>query len=76
MVRVSVEVREGDDLFEVAVYADTISRAVATARGRFPGHAVRVVFPIDGEEFFGGRGTERAGTEAGGQPRLLPDRAL
>ena len=76
MVRVSVEVREGDDLFEVAVYADTISRAVATARGRFPGHAVRVVFPIDGEKFFGGRGTVGAGTEAGGQPSLLPDRAL
>ncbi len=52
MVRVCVEVREGDDLFEVAVYADSIAQAVATARGRFPGHAVRVVFPIDGEEFF------------------------
>ena len=74
MVRVSVEVREGDDLFEVAVYADTISQAVATARGRFPGHAVRVVFPIDGENFFGRRGTEGAGTEAGSQPGLLPDR--
>jgi hypothetical protein len=74
MVRVSVEVREGDDLYEVAVYADTISQAVATARGRFPGHAVRVVFPIDGEDFFGGRGTEGAGTEAGSQPGLLPDR--
>jgi hypothetical protein len=74
MVRVSVEVREGDDLFEVAVHADTISQAVATARGRFPGHAVRVVFPIDGEDFFGRRGTEGAGTEAGSQPGLLPDR--
>ena len=76
MVKVSVEVRGGDDLFGVAVYADTISQAVATARGRFPGHAVRVVFPIDGEEFFGGRRTEGAGTEAGGHPRLLSDRAL
>ena len=74
MVRVSVEVREGDDLFEVAVYADTISRAVATARGRFPGHAVRVVFPIDGEEFFGGGGTDGDGAEDGGRPRLLPGR--
>jgi hypothetical protein len=76
MVRVSVEVRERDDLFEVAVYADTISQAVAKARGRFPGHAVRVAFPIDGEEFFTGRRTEGAGTEAGIRPRLLPDRAL
>ncbi len=74
MVRVCVEVREGDDLFEVAVYADSIIQAVATAKGRFPGHAVRVVFPIDGEEFFGGRGTEAAGTDDLGRPRLLPDR--
>ena len=76
MVRVSVEVHEGDDLFEVAVYADTISQAVSKARNRFPGHAVRVVFPIDGEEFFGGGGTEGSGTEDGGQPRLLPDRVV
>ncbi len=76
MVRVCVEVREGDDLFEVAVYADSITQAVATARGRFPGHAVRVVFPIDGEEFFGERGTEGDGTKDRGQPRLLLDRVL
>jgi hypothetical protein len=76
MVRVSVEVREGDDLFEVAVYADTISQAVAKARDRFPGHAVRVAFPIDGEGFFGGRGTEGDGTAVGGRPRLLPGRVL
>ena len=75
MVKVSVEVHEGDDLFEVAVYADTISQAVSKARSRFPGHAVRVVFPIDGEEFFG-EGTEESVTENGGQPRLLPDRVV
>ncbi len=74
MVRVSVEVREGDDILEVAVYADNISQAIAKARGRFPGHAVRVVFPIDGEEFFGGRGAEGDQLEDGIQPRLLPDR--
>jgi hypothetical protein len=74
MVRVSVEVREGDDLFEVTVYADSISQAVGIARGRFPGYDVRVVFPIDGEEFFGGRGTEAAGTDDPVRPRLMPDR--
>jgi hypothetical protein len=73
MVRVPVEVREGDDLFEVVVYADSINRAVGIARGRFPGHDVRVVFPIDGEEFFGGGGTERTGTEDLSRSRLLPD---
>ena len=74
MVRVPVEVREGDYLFEVVVYADSISQAVGMARGRFPGHDVRVVFPIDGEGFFGGRGTEAAGTEDPSRPTLVPDR--
>jgi hypothetical protein len=74
MVRVSVEVRERDDLREVAVYADSISQAIAKARSRFPGHAVRVVFPIDGEGFFGGRDAEGDGTQEDVRPRLLPDR--
>jgi hypothetical protein len=74
MVRVPVEVREGDDLFEVTVCADSISEAVGVARSRFPGHDVRVVFPIDGEEFFGGRGTEAAGTDDLGRQRLMPGR--
>jgi hypothetical protein len=74
MVRVHVEAREGDDLREVTVYADSISQAVGKARDRFPGRAVRVVFPINGEEFFGGRDTEAAGTEDLDAPRLLTDR--
>jgi hypothetical protein len=74
MVRVPVEVREGDDLFEVTVYADTISEAVGIARSRFPGRDVRVVFPIDGEEFFGGRGTEAVETVDLGRRRLMPGR--
>ena len=74
MIRVSVEAREGDDLFEVTVYADSISGAVGIARSRFPGYDVRVVFPIDGEEFFGGRGTEAVETNDLGRQRLMPDR--
>jgi hypothetical protein len=74
MVRVHVEVREGDDLREVTVYADSISQAVGQARERFPGRAVRVVFPIDGEVFFGGRDTEAVGTEDLNAPRLVADR--
>ena len=74
MVSVSVEVREGDGLFEMTVYADSISQAVGIARGRFPGHDVRVVFPIDGEEFFGGRGTDPVGTDDLGRQRHMPDR--
>ncbi len=76
MVRVSVEVCEGDNLFEVAVNADTISQAVATARDRFPGRAVRVVFPIDGEEFFREGSAEADGAEYGGRPRLLQGRVV
>lgn len=74
MIKVSVEVPEGDAPFEVVVYADSISQAVGIARGRYPGRDVRVVFPIDGEEFFGGCGTE--GAEDSGQQRLMPDRVL
>lgn len=71
MIKVSLEVREGDA--PVAVYADTISQAVGIARERFPGRDVRVVFPIDGEEFFGG--AEGDGAKASSQPELVPDRA-
>ncbi len=74
MIKVSVEVREGDALLEVAVYADNISQAVGIARGQFPDRAVRVVFPIDGEEFFGGLETEGDGAKDSSQPTLLPDR--
>jgi hypothetical protein len=76
MVRVSVEVCEGDSLFEVAVNADTISQAVATVRDHFPGHAVRVVFPIDGEEFFREGDAEADGTEYGGRPKLVQGRVV
>jgi hypothetical protein len=76
MVKVSVEVREGADRFEVAVYADSIGQAVGITKERFPGCDVRVMFPIDGEEFFGGHRIEGTGTEASRQLELLPDRIL
>jgi len=57
MVKVSLEVREGADSFEVTARADSINEAVGGTRQRFPGREVRVLFPIDGEEFFGGEGT-------------------
>ncbi len=52
MIKVSVEVREGDAPFRVAVQAESIGLAVSTIEGRHPGRDVRVVFPIDPEEFF------------------------
>jgi hypothetical protein len=64
MVKVALEVREGAGSFEVTAHADSISQAVGGARRRFPGRRVRVVFPIDGDEFFGRRAApaEEAGT--------------
>jgi hypothetical protein len=74
MIKVCVEVREGAALNKVAVYADSISQAVGITKRRFPGCDARVEFPIDGEEFFGGRGTERTEAEDSSQQRLLPAR--
>ena len=71
MVKASLEVREGADSFEVTAHADSISQAVGATEQRFPGGEVRVVFPIDGDEFFGGDGT----TNHGDRPVLLSDRA-
>ena len=52
MIRVSVEVHEGAAPFRVAVQAESIGRAVDIIEGRHPGRDVRVVFPIDPDEFF------------------------
>ena len=54
MIKVSVEVREGDGPFRVAVLAESIIRAIGIIQGRHPGRDVRVVFPIDPEGFFAG----------------------
>jgi ribosomal protein L14E/L6E/L27E len=52
MIKVSLEAREGAVLSQVAVQAESISRAVSIVKGRYPGREVRIVFPIDAEEFF------------------------
>lgn len=75
MVRVSLEVREGPERFELTAHADSISEAVGATRQRFPGGEVRVVFPIDGDEFFGEDGATVGPTEHGDRPVLLPERA-
>lgn len=75
MVKVSLEVREGADSFEVTAHAESISQAVGVTERRFPGGEVRVVFPIDGDEFFGGGTTADGATKHGDRTVLLPDRA-
>lgn len=76
MIKVSVEVREGAALFRVAVQAESIGRAVSIVERRHPGHDVRVVFPIDPEEYFLGsaKKTGGNGVKSSGRIRLVPDR--
>ncbi len=52
MIRVSMEVREGTVLSRATVQAESIREAVNITRGRYPGRDVRVMFPIDPEDFF------------------------
>jgi hypothetical protein len=52
MIRVCVEVREGATLSKARVQAESIRDAVSITQGRYPGRQVRVMFPIDPEDFF------------------------
>ena len=56
MIRVVLEVSEGAAPFRLAVEAEGITEALSLIAGRHPGGDVRVVFPIDPEEFFVGDG--------------------
>jgi hypothetical protein len=47
-----MEVREGAALSRATVQAESIREAVSITRGRHPGREVRVIFPIDAENFF------------------------
>ena len=66
MIRVAVEVREGATSLRETVSADSVRQAVSVMRERYPGRDVRVVFPIDSEEFFAG-GPKETGVEEGQQ---------
>jgi hypothetical protein len=52
MIKVSMEVDEGATLSRATVQAESIREAVSITRGRYPGRDVRVIFPIDAEDFF------------------------
>ena len=52
MIRVSMEVREGTAHSRATVQAESICEAVNITRRRYPGRDVRVMFPIDPEDFF------------------------
>ena len=52
MIKVSMEVREGAALSRATVQAESIREAVSITKGYYPGRDVRVIFPIDAEDFF------------------------
>jgi hypothetical protein len=63
MISISVEVRGGTTPSRATVQAESISEAVSITKERYPGHQVRVMFPIEPEDFFG-EGRRRRGAEA------------
>jgi hypothetical protein len=71
MIRVAVEIREGATSLRETVSADSVRQAVSVMRERYPGRDVRVVFPIDSEEFFVGGPKTGAGPDESRQPRPL-----
>jgi hypothetical protein len=74
MIRVSMEVREGAALSRATVQAESIREAVNITRGRYPGRDVRVMFPIDPEDFFI-EGPQETGAGQDGSRTLVHDSA-
>jgi hypothetical protein len=52
VIRIPVEVRNGDACFQVAAWAENVERAVNLVKARYPGQEVSVVFPIEPDSFF------------------------
>jgi hypothetical protein len=52
MIKVSMKVGEGATLSRATVQAESIREALSIASERYPGRDVRVIFPIDPEDFF------------------------
>lgn len=54
MIRVPFEVSGEEGSFRVMVRAASMRRAQEDLRSRYPGGEVRLVFPLDGNDFFAG----------------------
>ena len=52
MIRVTVEIREGDLTYRTRVTAPSLERALKIVGGGKPSRKVSLVFPIDPEAFF------------------------
>jgi hypothetical protein len=71
MIEVSIEVGSSAIRTEMAVRAESILQALSIARNRYPGDAVRVVFPIEPETFFVEDHTARARIARFEQPEMI-----
>jgi hypothetical protein len=75
-----MEVREGTALSRAMVQAESIREAVNITRRRYPGCDVRVMFPIDPEDFFlegpaqGDSRTPETGASSGSWTTATPPR--
>lgn len=63
MIRVSVEVENGNSNFTVTVQAKSIERALNAVRGVYSTTEAKVLFPLDPESFFVEGGVETVGRE-------------
>jgi hypothetical protein len=70
MIKVSMEVRAETALSKATVQAESLREAVNITRRRYPGRDVRVIFPIDPEDFF-----IEDPTEGNGWPKLSGERS-
>ncbi len=69
MVKVSIEVRSDAARFRVGIQASSIQSAVSLAKGLYSVSDIRVVFPIDPEDFFVGDPSAREGLVEKGMPQ-------
>jgi hypothetical protein len=52
VIRVAIDVEDGNGRFSLLICAENLQQAVRFAAIRYPDHAVRVRFPLDPETFF------------------------
>jgi hypothetical protein len=69
VVKVSIEVRSGAARFRVGIQASSIQSAVRLAKGLYSASDVRVVFPIDPQDFFVGDPSAKEGLVERGMPQ-------
>lgn len=59
MINVSIEVDRDTDCFTLSIQAESISRALSIAKEHHPDGRMRVIFPINPDQFFCDSSTAR-----------------